>query len=71
MKTVAEQTRMWRAKYRVTQAEAARVADCNVKTWQRWERGEALPSPDRQDELAFVLARTPRRSITGLRRRAK
>lgn len=41
----------------LTQEEAARRSGIRLRQWCRYERGENVPSPERQDAIARVLGR--------------
>lgn len=58
-RSIAVRMRLWRALYRVTQERAAYLVDVHLKTWQRWERGEAEPAPSHIDDLLMTIASPP------------
>lgn len=45
MSTLADDLRAWRARTRVTQAEAACWLDVPLRTYQGWESGRAVERP--------------------------
>ncbi|HEV2930094.1 MAG TPA: helix-turn-helix domain-containing protein [Propionibacteriaceae bacterium] len=51
--------RRWRARYRLTQLQAAGLAGCQKAQWARWERGEVFPDASWELRLYRLLDTDP------------
>lgn len=56
---LADDIRVWRLTYRLTQQDAADMVNVSLKTWARWERGETRPSEDHYNDLRWLIAQSP------------
>lgn len=58
LKTLAANLRAERARTRLSQRQAARIAGCSQGALQKWEAGECVPSMDSVYALAEVYGVT-------------
>jgi len=49
----------WRLTYRVTQAEAAQLANVSVRSWGNWERERFRPKEDNYHAIYWVISGPP------------
>jgi DNA-binding transcriptional regulator YiaG len=56
---VADDMRIWRATWKVSQEEAASIVGVSLKTWQRWENEHSRPNEDHYNTIRWVIARPP------------
>lgn len=59
MYSLAQDMRIWRAKFRLTQAQAADFAGVSLSSWKRQERFESNPSEDVFERISTALAEEP------------
>lgn len=70
MYSLAQDMRIWRAKYRLTQAQAADFAGVSLSSWKRQERFMSNPSEDVYERIATALAEEPGSSAAAIVRGA-
>ena len=56
---LADDMRIWRATWRVSQQEAADICGVSLKSWQRWELGKSRPKEEHFETIRWVIARPP------------
>lgn len=49
----------WRVTFRMSQGDAAQLANVSVRTWGRWERGEAAPGEDHYNDVMWLISQPP------------
>lgn len=55
----ADDIRIWRLTYRMSQAQAADLANVSLTTWSRWERGVTYPEEDHYNTVRWLIAQPP------------
>jgi transcriptional regulator with XRE-family HTH domain len=56
---IADDIRVWRLTYRLSQEDAGAIAGVSGKTWGRWEREQTHPREDHYNTLRYIVARPP------------